>query len=1163
MGPSGAWRPFCFARGRLPEAPLKQRGREPLGTIGVDPEIPGLTPLLRRLGMVVFRRAVDATLRFERAEGRCAELLGISSSTLTGDAYSFWSHVLAEDRARALGLLQDAVRKGGTYRVEYRLRAPSGSIHSVVEEGAAIVEPLGRETIALDGVITSAVTLRAGEAGSADYETQQRYEALVSQSEEMIAEISADAKIVLANPQLCAELGRSAVELQSLEPLQLVHAQDRMQVRAAAERMLLDREPCKVLCRLEKAEGGWIWGELSGSVFETETGEVRGIISGRNVGNRIRVEETFLAQRAAEARIGELSRRFLELGSEGLDRAIREGLDAAAAIASADRCYLIDFSDARVVSEPHSRRAKIYISGDDHSGFEEWSSNQGPRHEWMREILHRGDVVRIARLSDLGEEYAETRRTFESRGTRSFCAIPVRADGRMTAMLCLQNFRVEHDWTEQEVALLRLVAELFASALKRREFEGALRDGEQRIRALTDAAQDAICETEVMTGRILYANPRYFEMLGYDPETSGDMTCYSVIHPEDRAKVEGMEGAFARGELGDAAAGTLLYRARFADSERWLWLEANGRMFTTASGARRTSSVIRDVTERESAKQAMARSLEQEALIAGAARQLLALGVEDIDEGLREALASLAPISAADRSWLATVESADASSGQVWEWSRKGCERTLFGLEELTGGLPELRALLAEGRELRLPSDDRFGSASPERCLMEERGARALLVIPLLSGADLIGVLGFERLDRDEDWSDESIALLRLAGSTFASALSRKRAEEELRESRSQLLQAQKMEAVGTLAGGVAHDFNNQLSVILGNSRYVRGEMPEGTDLVEALVDLERAGEHCAQLTRSLLSFSRRTPSVRQPVPVSRIVTDARDLIRPLIPPTIDLSATAHDEADCVLADPTQLQQVLVNLLVNARDAMPNGGSLTLSTALRVLDEAAATRLQLDSPGAYVEFSLADTGIGMDAETMSRIFEPFFTTKVQGKGTGLGLATVYGLARDSGGTVTVESEEGQGTTFRLLLPRYLTEECVPVPEPEPTVAAEAAARVLVVDDEAPARRLMRRMLEGRGFEVLEAADGEQALEVAGKFGPGIDVLVTDVSMPRLGGLALAQRLRLERPGLAVLLVTGSNEDGSAVPGAQVLAKPFRSAELVGALVALLEDRPNS
>jgi two-component system cell cycle sensor histidine kinase/response regulator CckA len=362
-----------------------------------------------------------------------------------------------------------------------------------------------------------------------------------------------------------------------------------------------------------------------------------------------------------------------------------------------------------------------------------------------------------------------------------------------------------------------------------------------------------------------------------------------------------------------------------------------------------------------------------------------------------------------------------------------------------------------------------------------------------------------------------------------------------------QFRQAQKMEAVGRLAGGVAHDFNNLLMVISGYAEVILAKLEIEHPLRDKAYAIQQASDRATTLTRQLLAFSRKQLLELKVVDVNAIVADMERLLRPLIGENIALTAKLAPEAGCTRADAGQLEQVLMNLVVNAKDAMPNGGTLTIQTQNIELDDSHRAQTFI-RPGNYVMLSVSDTGTGMDKETQSRIFEPFFTTKEKGKGTGLGLSTVYGIVKQSGGYVMVHSEEGRGTSFQIYLPRVegTTEKHV---VPAAATAVGGTETILLVEDEESVRQLVRDTLEAKGYRVIEGGDGEAGLAAATNHEGKIDLVITDVVMPGLGGRELVERLLKTRPGTKVLYLSGYTEDailseGTIENGTAFLQKPF-------------------
>jgi signal transduction histidine kinase/CheY-like chemotaxis protein len=392
----------------------------------------------------------------------------------------------------------------------------------------------------------------------------------------------------------------------------------------------------------------------------------------------------------------------------------------------------------------------------------------------------------------------------------------------------------------------------------------------------------------------------------------------------------------------------------------------------------------------------------------------------------------------------------------------------------------------------------------------------------------------------------------------LALALARVRAAEERALEAERLRQAQKIETLGTLAGGVAHDFNNQLAVILGNVELLRRGLTAHPELCEALHDIEVSGRHCAELTRALLAFARMAPTAFRVVSVQSEVRELEAMLRPLIPSSIELCASVEDGVQSVIADPAQLRQALVNLAVNAAQAIPETGQIELRVRNREIAEAEPLPHPHARPGRYVEFAVRDDGAGIPPEIRERIFDPFFTTKEPGEGTGLGLAIAWGTARSHGGWIEVDSQVGAGSEFRMLLPA--SERPAEPARAAPSSSAERApGTVLVADDEAGVRRLVARVLSGLGHRVIEARDGDEALARFEEGAEAIDVVILDQTMPGRSGPAVLSAMRQRRPSLPAILTSGyALEDDVRTHEAAFLSKPFSPDELAGLVGELLK-----
>ncbi|HVX66510.1 MAG TPA: ATP-binding protein, partial [Bryobacteraceae bacterium] len=392
--------------------------------------------------------------------------------------------------------------------------------------------------------------------------------------------------------------------------------------------------------------------------------------------------------------------------------------------------------------------------------------------------------------------------------------------------------------------------------------------------------------------------------------------------------------------------------------------------------------------------------------------------------------------------------------------------------------------------------------------------------------------------------------------SMIADMTERKRLEEQFR-------QVQKMEAVGKLAGGVAHDFNNLLTVINGYTQMLLDGLEEDHPMRSYVEEIVRSGESAAALTNQLLAFSRRQIVSPQVLDINELVSGMDTLLHRLIGEDVELITALAPELPKIKVDSGQFQQVMMNLAVNARDAMPKGGTLTIETDTALIESMTPDGV---APGHYVLLSVSDTGQGMNEQTRRRAFEPFFTTKGRGKGTGLGLSTVYGIVKQAGGEVTVDSEVGAGSTFRVYLPAVERAAAAAVENGSSEARRKKCTEtVLLAEDQASLRKLVREVLEGAGYTVLAAADARETLHVSESYAPAIDLLVAEMAMPGIGGRELASRVAAVRPGVKVIYLSARAEEAgqsrTQAAGAQVLVKPFTPEALLAKVRQALDRNP--
>jgi PAS domain S-box-containing protein len=640
-------------------------------------------------------------------------------------------------------------------------------------------------------------------------------------------------------------------------------------------------------------------------------------------------------------------------------------------------------------------------------------------------------------------------------------------------------------------------------------------------------------EVDLRTGFRNRRSPEYLLIHGLPPDAANESHEDWVrrIHPDDR---EATEKKFRDAIASNVRDYTVQYRIIRPSDGEMRWISVRSTIERDEQGrAIRLVGAHTDVTEQVMAEQALRQSEERYRKLADQLAELNATLAQRVEEKTRER----------DRIW-------NVSQDLLMVADRSGIWRTVNPAWSKTLGWSEAELLNRTSEWLEHPDDN-----GTTRAQVKKLGANETTV-------------RFESRFRHKDGSYRWLSWTGVADRDNIYAVARdvtaeKAAAERLKATEEALRQSQKMEAVGQLTGGIAHDFNNLLTGIVGSLDLLQTRLNQGrTDNVARYINAAMtSANRAAALTHRLLAFARRQPLIPKGVDANQLVVSLEDLLRRTMGETIDLEIKASGDLWRTLCDPNQLESALLNLTINARDAMPDGGKLTIATANARLDSVTADTPAL-SPGDYICTDVTDTGVGMNSEVAARAFDPFFTTKPIGQGTGLGLSMIYGFARQSNGHVTIESKLGQGTSVRLYLPRHYGDSTAErASAVKPAEQAATGETVLVVEDEPVVRGVIVEMLEEQGYRTLEALDGPSGLHML-RNNERIDLLVTDVGLPGMNGRQLADQARETRPGLKILFITGYAEstaiaDGFLQPGMEMITKPFELDNLSRRIRAMI------
>jgi len=686
---------------------------------------------------------------------------------------------------------------------------------------------------------------------------------------------------------------------------------------------------------------------------------------------------------------------------------------------------------------------------------------------------------------------------------------------------------------------------------------------EARYRAVVEDQTELICRY-LPGGTITFVNDACCRYYNIDKSNFLRLN-YSCLIPEEYEKFTERIASFSRQNPVTTAEYQVLTGESGVRWQQW----TDRAIFDHKGQVIELQSVGRDITDLKQAEGALKHLVELGNLLTIVSTNFINLAAEEIDIGINQALQKIGTLVGADRSKVFLYVDDGEKVCNTHEWCKEGIEPQIKDLQDVSVAdvMPWAYERIMKHEILHIPRvADLLPEADSERRIFEARRIRSLIRVPMVSRGSLVGLLGFDSVHTEKRWSEDVITILQIVSSIFVNALERKRTEEALRKSEKGLRQAQKMEAIGTLAGGIAHDFNNILGAIIGLTEMTLYECREASQR-RRLEQIIKACGRAKNLVNHILTFSRQSEQERKPVDIGIIVKETLKLLRASLPSTISISSDIKSNSNTVLADPTQLHQIMMNLCTNAAHAMREKGGI-MNIGLEGVDIGS---MELSSTpglrsGRYVRLLVSDTGQGIDPAVIDRIYDPFFTTKGPGEGTGLGLSVVYGIVKSYDGAINVYSEPGIGTTFKVYLPSIETSTATETKSIESIPGGKE--HILFVDDEEILAEIGREMVQCLGYKVAARTSSIEALEAFRAQPARFDVVITDMTMPNMTGVELAREVHRIRPDIPIIICTGFSElineaEAKRLGIQKFLMKPLFLKDLALAMRDVLDKKKNT
>jgi PAS domain S-box-containing protein len=797
------------------------------------------------------------------------------------------------------------------------------------------------------------------------------------------------------------------------------------------------------------------------------------------------------------------------------------------------------------------------IAADANFALTVWNHAAEAMYGWTADEVLGRPATEVPPAEFIAGEGSKTRRALLEAGQWTGELVQARRDG---APICVEAKAIA---LRDEAGAISSFVSVNRDISDRKRTEDALRASEERFRLLIENASDIIMIVNA-DGTFRYLSPAH------------ERRVFGYFHPADLpAVISAFRAVAQRPGVGPATE----FRVRHCDGS-WRVIEAIGNNQLENPGIQGVVINARDISQRKRAEDALRYRLDFERLLAEISTNFINLPPAEIANGVVAALKAIGEFFGIDRGYIVSF-AAKGTMQLEYEWCAHGTAPLIGEFRDVPiDNYPWWRDRRQRLEPVHVVRVDDLPEEGAGKHYLTSQGTQSIIEVPMVSGGALFAVLGLSSRSQ-RGWTEDDVTLLKMAGEMFLNALQHHRAEHARVELEQRLLQLQKLEAVGRLASGVAHDFNNQLTIIKGCAQFLLVGVAPDDPLRKDAERINATVDRGAQLVRQLLAFNSEQPTEPQRLDVNQLVVETVPMLHLLLGEQIVLTTTLAASLWPVRADPVQIERVILNLVINAKDAIPESrdeayvGRVTIETAN--VDPAMTFSVSEGPPvpGAYVMVSVGDNGCGMTPEVRERIFEPYFTTKPFGKGTGLGLSTAFGVVKQHGGYISCVTEPGGGATFRVFLPKergetslaaggenalqHVGTEAGPPAEPSPR---PPNATVLVAEDEEAVREMIRDVLENAGYRVHVATGVDEALTVAARLAGRLDLLVTDVAMPGGSGNLLARRLVLDNPVLRVLFISGYPHkwvESAGMPPSRFLQKPFSMDTLLQRAEEILRE----